>query len=143
MFNHRRVSLCVLSASMLSCGPPEVTPDCVPVDEKLGDPAGRMWCDGEYFPLDLEWEGEIPIETFPVCLPPEVDGSCKRCPTAEIADAVEDDMQEYLTEYRPACQLQHWELGCMRTIENAILIGREPDYCCFEVALWGNDACKG
>ena len=127
---------------VLGCGPREITADCVSVDEKLGT-GSNQWCDGDLFPIDLEWEGEIPIETFPVCLPPEADGSCKRCPTAEIADAVEDDMQEYLTEYRPACQLRHWEIGCMRTIENGMLLGHESGYCCFEVALWGNDACKG
>ncbi|MCA9700060.1 MAG: hypothetical protein KC431_21220, partial [Myxococcales bacterium] len=120
----------------------EVTPDCVPVDEKLGDPAGRMWCDGEYFPLDLEWEGEIPIDTLTVCLSPEADGTCNLCPTAEIADAVEIGMREYLTEYRPACQLQHWELGCMRTIENGMKLEREEGYCCFQVATWGNDECR-
>ena len=128
--------------SVLGCGPPEVAPDCVPIDEKLGT-SSNLWCDGEPFPIDLEWEGQIPIETFPVCLSPESDGSCKRCSTSEIADAVEVDMQEYLLEYRPACQLEHWEIGCMRTIENGMKLGHEGGYCCFEVALWGNDACNG
>ena len=141
MSNFRPLCLLLATASVLGCGPPAVERDCVPLDEKLGT-VSHEWCEGEPYPVDLIWQDEIPIDTWAVCLPPEADGSCRRCPTAEVADVVEDGMLEYQLEYRPDCQLQHWELGCMRTIENAMKLGYETDYCCFQVAVWGDDACK-
>ena len=65
------------------------------------------------------------------------------CGPPEVADAVEVRLLELLAEYRPECQLEHWELGCMRTIENGMILGHESGYCCFQVAVWGNDACDG
>lgn len=127
-------------ASALGCGPSGVELECVSIDEKLGDPGSRQWCEGQYYPETLEWNGQPSVETIPVCLAPKADGECAVCPVDEISDAVEVQLLEDLAQYRPGCQLEHWELGCMRTIENAILIGREPEYCCFQVALWG-DGC--
>ena len=142
MFRERRLDLSMLLiAPVLSCGPPEVTPDCVPIDERLGITANQ-WCDGEPFPIELEWEGEIPIDTNAVCVAPEADGTCKVCPTSEVADAVEAELLESLAVWRPECQVRHWKIGCMRTIENGKRLEHEAGYCCFQVAVWGDDACK-
>ena len=139
---NRRGIFALLIATLVSCGPPDVTPDCVPVDEHIGT-SGILWCDGQPFPIDLEWQGQIPIETYAVCLPPEADGTCKLCPTSEVTDRVEIGMHELLDQYRPECQVEHWELGCMWTMENAMSAGYETNSCCFQVAVWGNDACGG
>ena len=142
MLTHRRYNgMLVLLASTLSCGPASIEQDCVPLDEKLGT-ISHQWCDGEPFPIDIEWEEEIPVATYPVCLAPEPDGTCNRCPTTEIEDAVEPRLLELLASYRPECQVRHWELGCMRTIENGMKLEREEGYCCFQVAIWGNDECR-
>ena len=131
----------VVLLATAGCGPGEPPADCVSVDERLGVPGERQWCEGEFHPESLEWEGEISVETVPVCLAPQADGTCELCPTAKVMADVEVQLLEDLAEYRPMCKPDHWELGCMRTIENAIMIGRETDYCCFQVALWG-DGCK-
>ena len=142
MFKHRRLYVPLfLLASVVGCGPPEVEQQCVPIDEKLGT-VSHQWCDGEPYPITLLWQDEIPIDTMAVCVAPEADETCKRCPTTEVTDTVETKMYEILAEYRPECQLQHWELGCMRTIENGMVLGHEAGYCCFQVAVWGDDACK-
>lgn len=75
-----------------------------------------------------------------MCLPPESDGACKVCPTDEVAAAVEAQLQTLLEQDEPQCQLEHWELGCMRTEEHGKELGWGPDgshYCCFQVAIWG------
>lgn len=46
-------------------------------------------------------------------------------------------MREQIAQEFPACDIQHWEFGCMRTVESAKMLGREDDYCCFQVAVWG------
>jgi len=128
--------LVLLALAMTGCGPGDPAPDCVSVDERLGVPGDRQWCEGEFYP-SIEWQGELADKALPVCLPPQADGTCELCPTDKVTADVENKLLEYLAEYRPMCKPDHWELGCMRTIENAISLGREPDYCCFEVALWG------
>ena len=127
----------IFALGVAGCGPGQANPDCVAVDEQLGVPGDRQWCDGQFYPEDLEWQGQASVETLPICLPPQVDGSCELCPTEKVIGEVELGLQSYLEEFRPMCQLEHWEFGCMRTIEHAIMIGRDQDYCCFQVALWG------
>lgn len=131
----RNASLLALLTASLGCGPGEVPQDCVSVDAGLGQPGDRQWCEGEFYPAD--WEGKRADKSLPICLPPRADGSCELCPSAKVISDVEDRLHPHLEETRPMCQLEHWEFGCMRTIDNAILLGREPDYCCFQVALWG------
>ena len=131
------LALCfACSFTVWSCGPVEPPLDCVSGDEGLGSPADREWCEGEFFP-PMMWEGKRADKALPICLPPQADGSCELCPSAKVIADVESALYPHLETHRPQCQLEHWEFGCMRTIENAIEIGREPDYCCFEVALWG------
>ena len=125
----------VFALAFSGCGPGEVPRDCVSVDEQLGVPAEREWCEGEFYPP--KWEGEFADKALPICLPPQADGSCELCPSAKVIADVESALYPHLETHRPQCQLEHWEFGCMRTIENAIEIGRETDYCCFQVALWG------
>ena len=128
--------LYVLLALLPGCGPGEAAPECVAVDEQLGVPGDREWCEGEFFP-SLRWEDQLAVKTIPICLAPDANGECELCPRAKVIEDVETRLYPHLAETRPLCQLDHWEFGCMRTIENAVTIGREPDYCCFEVALWG------
>ncbi|MFV8751533.1 hypothetical protein ACNOYE_13395 [Nannocystaceae bacterium ST9] len=123
-----------------ACGPPPATPDCVAVDERLGEPIERRWCDGEYLPT-LEWNQRSAEGLANVCLPPEPDGECKLCTVEEVESRIDVRLNELLTEQKPECALEHWELGCMRTVENAKMMGYVDDYCCFQVALWGN-ACE-
>ena len=118
-----------------SCGPGEVAPDCVSVDDQVG--IDRHWCEGEYSPLSLEWEGKRHEKIYRVCLPPGPEGECVSCPSAKVIEDVEEQLYSDLAEHRPACQLDHWEYGCMLTVENAMTIGYESDYCCSHVALWG------
>ncbi|WP_146155520.1 hypothetical protein [Enhygromyxa salina] len=137
--------LMVFSIGLLTaygCGRSGGEVECIEVDEQLGDPGSRQWCDGEYSPTNLQWEGQMTSTTVPVCLSPEEDGQCTVCPTDEVRRGVEEQLHKDLAQYRPECTLAHWELGCMRTIEHAKEIGRDPDYCCFQVALWG-DQCEG
>ena len=131
-----KAGLLAVLAVIPSCGPGEVAPECVAVDEQLGTPGERMWCEGEFTP-SIPWEGELAVKTLPICFAPRADGECELCPSAKVIEDVETRLYPHLAETRPLCQLDHWEFGCMRTIENAVLIGREPDYCCFQVALWG------
>lgn len=131
------LALILLAALASSCGPGETAPDCVSVDAQLGVPGAREWCEGEF---SAQWEGEYADKELPVCLPPLADGSCELCPTEKVVADVESALFEMLPETRPSCKLEHWEFGCMWTIENALELGREPDYCCFQVALWG-DGC--
>jgi hypothetical protein len=39
------------------------------------------------------------------------------------------------------CELEHWEFGCMRTVENAEFLYTDNNYCCYQVAHWG-PGCK-
>jgi len=127
----------LLALAMTSCGPGEPAPDCVSVDEQLGVPGDRQWCEGQFYPEELEWEGELAVETVPICLAPLANGECELCPTEKVTKDVETKLLEDLAKYRPMCKPDHWELGCMRTIEHAIMNGYESNYCCFQVALWG------
>ena len=131
----RAVLFALVPFISFGCGPGEVPRDCISIDEQLGTPPDRLWCEGEIKAPD--WEGQPSAKELPICLPPLADGSCELCPSAKVVAEVETELQSYLEEYRPMCQLEHWEFGCMWTIENAISIGRETDYCCFQVALWG------
>jgi hypothetical protein len=50
---------------------------------------------------DLTWQGDPAAAGLAVCLPPETDGSCKLCPTDEVAPTVEIRMKMLLAENRP------------------------------------------
>lgn len=124
-----------------SCGPPSPpAAECIPVDDLLGDPAARLWCDGLWTPQsdpDVAWNGAPAGAGLPVCLPPESDGSCKACPVDEVEVAVEAELKNLYPEGAD-CHIEHWEIGCMRTPENTMKsLGINDNYCCFEVALWG------
>ena len=47
----------MLALALAACGPPGPAPDCIPIDEQLGVPIDRQWCEGEYQPPML-WQGE-------------------------------------------------------------------------------------
>ena len=144
MTNMSKAAAFVLTVATLGCGPgevvPEPDPECVQVDELLGVPGSRLWCNGEYEP-ETPWEGELAVKLLTICLPPRADDECELCPLSEVSEAVGQELDARLAEYQPMCKLEHWELGCMRTIENAMVMGFGPDYCCFQVALWGEN-CK-
>jgi hypothetical protein len=112
--------------------------ECVAVDPSLGDPSNKLWCEDDYYPT-MTWNGELATASRTVCLPPTRDQQCQACPAQEVRDAVGDALRASLEEYVPGCELQHWELGCMRTIENAkkIVGDQDPNFCCFQVAIWG------
>lgn len=135
---HSRVhaALLILVFNSFACSG-DTSTECVEVDEKLADPPSRSWCDGEYSPPP--WNGRPADKTLGVCLPAQPDGSCKLCPRAEVIDDVETKVHEIAEERE--CALEHWEFGCMRTVENGKLISIENNYCCYQVALWGS-GCK-
>jgi len=113
--------------------------ECVVVDEGLGVPGDRVWCGGEFSPP--EWNGERAAKPLAVCLEPDASGECKLCPRADVVEEVETKMREMLAEDRPDCDLQHWEFGCMRTVELSKMIGYDTRYCCYQFAIWGA-GCK-
>ena len=128
-----------LALALAACGPPGPTLDCIPIDEQLGVPIDRQWCEGEYQPSML-WQGEEVDNNAIICLLPESDGECKVCPADEVSAAVETKLEFDLAMYYSECTLEHWELGCMRTLENAKnVLHREPESCCFQVAVWGEN----
>ena len=139
--NFSTISLPLVLALSGACGPPQASEECVPIDEHLG--TNVHWCDGIFLPkndADLRWGGKPATLGFAVCLPPQTDGSCQVCSRAEVTSDVAVRMTEILAEYEPECQLEHWELGCMRTEERGKQLGWGPGgshYCCFEVAVWG------
>jgi hypothetical protein len=128
-------ALLALVVNSLACSP-DTTTECVELDEGLADPPSRLWCDGAYSPPP--WNDRPADKTLGVCLPAQPEGSCKLCPRAEVIDEVETKMLE-IVEARE-CTLEHWEFGCMRTIENGKLLNVD-DYCCYQVGLWGS-GCK-
>lgn len=126
----------------VACGPPPASGDqCIPTDELLGNPAERLWCGGLWKPQDdpdLIWKDEPAGAGGPVCLPPRADGSCQTCPIDEVAAAVEAELNALYPVGSAECQVEHWEIGCLRNKENTEKsLGITDDYCCFEVALWG------
>ena len=126
-----------LALALAACGPPGPAPDCIPIDEQLGVPIDRRWCEGEVEPW-MHWQGEEVDFNAIICLAPESDGECKVCPADEVSAAVETKLEFDLAMYYPECTLEHWDLGCMRTLENAKnVLHREPESCCFQVAVWG------
>lgn len=127
--------LLILAAGIFACSD-DTSSECVEIDKQLADPPSRVWCDGEFSPPP--WNGMIPDKSTAVCLAPQPDGTCKLCPRAEVIDEVEVKLREIVTERE--CNLEHWEFGCMRTVEHAKLIDPE-NYCCYQVALWGS-GCK-
>jgi hypothetical protein len=130
------VTLLILVFHNLACSD-DASNECVVVDEKLGVPNDRLWCEGEFSPP--EWNGKPADKTLAVCLPPQSDGSCKLCPRTEVIDEVEAKMAEIVAERE--CELEHWEFGCMRTVENAEFLYTDNNYCCYQVAHWG-PGCK-
>lgn len=128
------VVLLILPLHSLACSG-DTSSECVEVDEQLGDPSNRRWCKGEFSPPP--WNGEEVAQIRLVCFEPESDGACKLCPREEVVDDVEAKMREQLAQEFPQCDLQHWEFGCMRTVENAKKLGREEEHCCHQVAVWG------
>ncbi|PRQ02329.1 hypothetical protein ENSA5_24200 [Enhygromyxa salina] len=137
---HSRIhpALLILAFHSLACSE-DSSNECVEVDEQLADPSPRVWCGGEFSPPP--WNGEEAAKSLAVCLEPQSGGACKLCPRADVVDDVEVKMHEKLAADRPDCALEHWEFGCMRTVENAKMIGHETNYCCYQVAIWGQ-GCK-
>ena len=122
----------------LACSP-DTSSECIDVDEQLGDPSDRRWCGGEFVPPD--WDNQPADHIRSVCFEPGPDGACKLCPRDEVIEEVEAKMREDVSQESFQCEIQHWELGCMRTVESAKMLGRDTDYCCFQVAVWG-PGCK-
>jgi len=135
MHSRTQAALLTLALHGFACSG-DTSSECVEVDEQLGEPIGRQWCEGEFSPPP--WNGESAGQTRLVCFEPEADGGCKLCPREDVVEAVETKMREQLAEYKPNCDVQHWEFGCMRTVENAKMLGWEEEYCCFQVAVWGS-----
>lgn len=135
-----RTALAMLTgATALGCSDDDLTVECIAVDPQVGDPIDRQWCDGEYYP-SITWEGELASRIAPVCLPSEDGSSCKVCPADEVSSAVEAALFARFEESLPECTIQHWELGCMRTIEITKMFfvdEDDPNFCCFETAVWG------
>lgn len=133
-------ALTALSAALVllsvGCGSEAPPLECVAVDPDLGDPAKRVWCDGEYSPT-MTWKGQSPVTARAMCLAPEADGSCEVCPVDEVTGEVATRLDQWIADNRPECALEHWELGCMRTIEHAQIFVEDGDHCCFQVAMWG------
>ena len=121
-----------------ACGPGELTLECIAVDPSLGDPSNKVWCEDDYYPT-ITWNGALADASRSVCLPPDEDQQCRACPADEVRASVEDTLRADLAQHWPDCVLEHWELGCMRTVANAkkVVGDDHPDFCCFQVALWG------
>src|SRR5690606_24656209 len=114
---HRAMLVASLWALAPGCRDDPIV-ECVAVDPSLGDPSNKVWCEDDYYPT-VTWNGELAIASRTVCLPPARDQQCQACPADEVSVAVEEALRAGLNQYLPNCELEHWELGCMRTIENA------------------------
>ena len=136
MHSRVRVASLILAIASLACAD-DTSSECVAIDQQLADPPSRLWCDGEFSPP--AWNGALADKSLAVCLAAQPDGTCKLCPHAEVLEQVEARMREMVAERD--CELEHWEFGCMRTVENGKLISLDNNYCCYQVGLWGS-GCK-
>lgn len=120
----------------LACGPDPIAPECVPVDPRI--PQDETWCDGAVSALDpeLEWDGPGPDAGRIVCVAPDAEGECLQCSREDVMASLEAPLLEQLTTYVPTCELERWEVSCMRTIEGGMFTS-PTEYCCYHLALWG------
>jgi hypothetical protein len=126
--------------ALISCGPGKVVEECIPVDEEVG--VGQYWCDAmDIYDPELEWEGPAPAQARFVCLAPDEAGECTLCGLDELAEAVEGGLREQLAIAAPECELERWEVHCMQSIEHGTVFGGPDQYCCYEIAIWG-ESCE-
>jgi hypothetical protein len=127
------------SLGVAACGPGNISEECIPIDDQVA-PGFNNWC-GAWIIHDpnLEWDGPPPAQNQFVCLAPDEDGECDLCGVDQLEAAVEWELREQLAILTPACELEHWEVHCMHSIENGMSLRGPDQYCCYEIAVWGEN----
>lgn len=124
---------------LMACGPEPISPECIPIDPQI--PFDNvMWCDGAFSVHDPEimYEGQPPDGGQAVCVAPDPDGECPSCPLDEVTASIETPLREQLALNTPSCEVERWEIPCMRTIEGG-MFSSSTNYCCYQVAYWGTN----
>ncbi len=136
-----KLPVLVLGFALTTCGPGPLVEECIPIVDRVG-PGLDFWCDAyTIYDPELEWDGPPPARERFVCLAPDAEGECVRCGLDELAKAVEEPLREQLAVATPDCDLERWEVHCMRTIEQGMSVGGPDTYCCYEIAIWG-ESCE-
>ncbi len=135
-----REKVCILVLAASACGPDPITQECVSIDPNLGVQGIANWCDDALSVHDPEimYEGQPPDGGQAVCVAPDPDGECPSRPLDEVTASIETPLREQLALNTPSCEVERWEIPCMRTIEGG-MFSSSTNYCCYQVAYWGTN----